>query len=442
MNSKKDYFMVYLDFFDIKEDIIDYGFDVIDYTLSLICKNYKNIRWVWNTKKFEENHLKWLVSVQEIMYKYFDSTSIKQVVNITEGIKVDNLKIINSKYNIDLNVVLDCVDNKVKDVDIHLIDIAKKNNGKVVINYDSNNADDSWIKTCVFLSENELSNVEFSYNALLNDKKLVITEEDYICLKQNYENVYNYWSENSKSTMTENSFSSLLDSLLKKNTNLCNGDCRGKVISVSLNGAVSPCYFIDNGVYTVNNIFDFHTINDIFETSQYKRYSFEVQKRMLTDCNMCNELFACNGGCNAIFFNRSGNISLCDKNYCKTFKAKLAAMYNVFRNIDIYSGNKVNSSFLENLVRKNILTVLEIKSFLREKGISVEWNYSEDNFLESKEFKLFRLFNLASDLYNLNCNSDTELKSVVGETTRKNRYEMLSKLYDNFYIDIISIINL
>lgn len=174
-------------------------------------------------------------------------------------------------------------------------------------------------------------------------------------------------------------------------------DCRYKWLGFNSDGSIYPCdrYFPDK--YRIGSIDDFESIEDIFNSPVYKRYSNEIQKRFDIICSKCGYWEVCRGGCNASSIAVSGSAAGVDYFSCELFKLNFKGVYEILRNIDLVNDENLNPVARNILIKNNFYSVKDIKNFIEEKKINFSLTYNPNDLLNCSEFEVFRGINYIKD---------------------------------------------
>lgn len=170
-------------------------------------------------------------------------------------------------------------------------------------------------------------------------------------------------------------------------------DCRYRWLNINPDGTTSHCnrYFPEE--YGMGQIEEARTVDDLYNTKEYKLLDRAIQKRFELYCNNCEYLKYCKGGCNSNHLMNSGQIEIIDVGYCNRFKLEFNEVYKILRNIDIYSNDNLNPSLLQ-IFSRGTYTLKEINNCLKLNGLGVRGiKFDGENLLTCQEFQIFRVFN-------------------------------------------------
>lgn len=216
--------------------------------------------------------------------------------------------------------------------------------------------------------------------------------DSYKYLKE-YSKYYKYWVRD-KEGYRERSASLLTNLVLGNKGNICTlTDCRKRWFSVNPDGKVYHCNRYYPEKYCAGNIKDMAHVDDIYNSDGYSLMVEDIQRRLERDCFSCEYFGYCNGGCNSNHLLNKGDISTTDVNYCNRFKSEFLMAYKVLKGLNLYNEMEINPYIKEILLEGRYL-FSEIKEFLLLKGFDfTHITLQEDDLLNSKEFKLFEIFN-------------------------------------------------
>lgn len=145
-------------------------------------------------------------------------------------------------------------------------------------------------------------------NELTVDKTNLKAYKDYID--------YIFDKEDSKGIMT---FNGELKYLISGEKATCeNINCTGKWVGISPNGDISPCGQTWNwrkNKYVFGNIVDVD-FSKYMEDEIYSTFKKKVENVLKNDCDGCEILDFCNGGCPAKSYNNNGDVGIVIKSDC------------------------------------------------------------------------------------------------------------------------------
>lgn len=236
--------------------------------------------------------------------------------------------------------------------------------------------------------------VSFNYGINNNleeqENYIGITIDDWI---KEYSKYFKYWL-NDRGGFNERSCINLIEQVLGLNERTCSySDCRYNWVNINPDGSTAHCNRFFPEEYGMGNIENVDVIEELYKTKGYKLFCSLIQKRIDNECINCSHLPYCNGGCQSLHLMNTGNLDKADKLYCERFKKEFEMVYKTIKNVDIYNNNKINQSFLS-ILNKGIYMPKEINDFMRSIGIiQFGEDSNEETLLDTKEFKIFRIFN-------------------------------------------------
>jgi uncharacterized protein len=232
---------------------------------------------------------------------------------------------------------------------------------------------------------------------------------------------------------SERTTESFLSFLFGRSFKLCTYmDCRRGWLGISPDGALYPCDRNFGDKYFFGNLHSFTTMEEISRTPNFKRYYAAVQRRYRTACMDCGLFPVCGGGCNGIHFAATGDVAYVDESVCMGFRALLFAAYDKMRRFDL-SCKTCNLDIRSSIKSKGGFTLNEIYSFLQSVGYMYPLQYepSVNAFLDSVEYKVFRLFNPFVS------RTENQMSSGDSDAERKNK---IAAVYARFSKEIDSVL--
>lgn len=169
-------------------------------------------------------------------------------------------------------------------------------------------------------------------------------------------------------------------------------DCRENWVAVNPRGDIYPCDRYYPEVYRMGNINDLESLDNMFQTEAYQKYSNEVQKRFDTHCNDCGYFFACCGGCNGSALESSGDCSGIETFYCEFFKGFFNKIYDFLRDIDWLSA-EINPKARKIFEENQFASVKDIKDYIAKQNVVFPLEYNPDDLVHCSEFIVFNYIN-------------------------------------------------
>ena len=225
----------------------------------------------------------------------------------------------------------------------------------------------------------------------INNLKIPVEEYNREMMK-----FYDYWIHD-ENNIEERMSQEITNHVFGLGSNICtHGDCRYGWLSFNPVGGIYPCdrYVPDD--YMCGNVHDYDSIEEIYNSEGHKLYSENTEVRLKTCIETCKYAIYCGGGCVAthIEYDKSGKVN--DPNICATYKNLFNDVYRYWRDLDIYSGKKINKYATVKLIETPTFTLKEIKSSLARLGYDpekMEYVDTHEGLLECSEFKIFRMAN-------------------------------------------------
>lgn len=376
-------------------------FETIDKILTLCEENAEEVNWIWHGGEPTMMGIEWYTQVQELFYKHY-KTKFNQSMQSNGVLLNEEWSKLSQKYGISIGVSYDVFnqDIRVGSDNVNLEDNIKKfigaggSLGTITVINRSNYK--KQIELYDYFKENFGFDPAFNHvyrtDGTLNFD-LEVTADEY---SAEFIKLYKHWlNDTSLKAISERSVSTMTQQVMGGRRLVCTySDCRQCWIGVNCVGDIYPCDRFVPEKYSMGNIADYTSITDIYKANGHKLYSMEIQKRFLTHCKDCGYFDYCKGGCNANHIAVNGDATGIDSFSCDLFKKEFNGVYEALREIDIYN-NKYNFHIYRTLIEEPFFTVKEIKDFLISKDITVNENpnLNGKEILNSKEFRLMRLFN-------------------------------------------------
>lgn len=242
----------------------------------------------------------------------------------------------------------------------------------------------------------------------------------------------------------------------KMNCNLASGictqsDCRKQWLSFGPTGRISPCdRHLPENEFEIGNVQDFDSVNDIYASEGFMKYYNTVQRRLDNVCSKCGYYKYCKGGCNAthIEYDKTGNTA--DPNFCAEFKNSLNVVYSVLKEMNPFEKD-YNAKVMEIFILQDKFFPMEIAHYLSQHGFTYK-NHSSDeiiemgeNLFDTKEYKIFSLFNGGAEVKDGNYSVHTDV-IISGDNSfsnlkndfdkRQEKIDFIFKTHYNEFIDI------
>lgn len=375
-------------------------FALVDKILKLCSEHAKRIQWIWHGGEPTLMGIEWYERVQELFYKYY-GTEFKQSMQSNGLLLNKDWAKFSLKYDVDIGVSYDVFSQNVrignKNVNVEdnikeYMDAGGKCGVITVINKNNYHRQIELYEYFKKLGTNPAFNhIYRSEGTLKND--LEISAEDYA--REFLKYFKHYMEDSSSSAIDERTALVILRHVVGNRDLVCTyADCRHSWISVNPLGIMYPCDRYVPERYSMGNIMDFDSIEDIYKTDGHKLYFTEIQKRLITHCAECGYRMYCNGGCNANHIAVSGDGTGLDSFSCELFKLEFNGVYDYLRNVDFYK-KSYNPHFVGLALSHPIISLNEIKEFMASKGFNTNWEYRNNGkeLLDCQEFKMFRAFN-------------------------------------------------
>lgn len=427
------------------------NYKTLDKILNLCSQYAKEIHWIWHGGEPTLMGIDWYVKAQELFNKYYNKTKFTQSMQSNGVLLDENWAKFSIKYKVDIGVSFDVFNQTVR---IGSKQVNIENNIKKFLNAGGHLGTITVINKTNYKKQIELYNYfkeNFNFSPAFNHiyrtdgslkNNLEISAEDYF---NEFEKYYNYWINDVNDGISERSVNLITRNVFGSRKLVCTyDDCRHNWISVNPVGVLYPCDRFVPEKYSMGNINDYDSIEDIYKNNGHKLYCMEIEQRFLTKCKDCGYLNYCGGGCNANHIAVSGSGCGTDDFSCELFRRTFNGVYNIWRNIDIYN-HTFNREVVKILLDGPYFTLKEIKEFLYKKGIKKNFKYDANNILNCNEFKLFRIFNpyqgkINSHIDCINYKLENINEIITNKFSmvkvKKQREDTLEKLYEKNKIDI------
>lgn len=209
-------------------------------------------------------------------------------------------------------------------------------------------------------------------------------------------------------------------------------DCRGGWIGINPRGEIFPCgrYYPDE--HKLGSIFEYDSVQEVFESKAFKAYNEDYEIRLNTYCRKCDYFPMCAGNCPNTHFIYTGSRRENDPNQCKLFQMQFKGAYETLRDLDLVRDN-INPSAKKILVDNGFYSIKEIKRILNELEVYIPFEYDPDNLTKCSEYEVFRGVNyIKNNSTNYNRHVDfidsrDEESIAVNEKNRKRDLLMFFK---------------
>ncbi len=261
--------------------------------------------------------------------------------------------------------------------------------------------------------------------------KLEISAQEYA---EEFLKYFRYWLFD-KDGVPERSAEEALATVIGSGRVTCkHNDCRYKWLGINPLGEIYPCDRYYPEEYKAGTVFDFDSIEDIFNSQAYKTYADEVQRRFDTRCRECGYWFACKGGCNGSAFESSGSMEGVEEFFCESFRLKYNGIYDILRNLDWIDNKELNPAARRIFIEKPFYSAKEINQFMEDGGKQFELTYDKNNLLGCSEHQVFKGVNYMYDNHNFGMHVDfidsfdEDTVSINKGKRRKNLADYLKKV--------------
>lgn len=364
----------------------------------------EEVQWIWHGGEPTLMGIEWYKEAQELMYSYKDRLKINQSMQSNGFLLNEEWAEFAVDYGISFGMSFDASEQDIRcaNTESKLIDTLKMFNDKgpgigtiTVIN--KSNVKNQ-IKTYEYMKSigiNPSFNHVFSSGGTKKYDLEVEAEVYAVESERLFNHILHDIDDNAK---TERTTTLMFNQVVGNRELVCTyTDCRESWISVNAVGDIYPCDRYLPDCYFIGKIQDFETIGDIYKSKGHRLYSIETQQRFMTHCKECGFLSYCQGGCNAnhITSSKSNTAKDIDEFSCELFRREFNTMYKILRDVDFYE-HKLSLPFTKKMIDQPVITLKEIKEFLKSKGINADnitYNPNGKELLTCSEFELFRIFN-------------------------------------------------
>ena len=139
----------------------------------------------------------------------------------------------------------------------------------------------------------------FKPGAILVVNKTNISQliDEYI---KNFINFFKYWSKDKNGKINVSTCNELTNLILNENTGICTfNSCLGKWLCFDTNAYIYPCDRLCTSNFSLGNIDEISSINQIFENKTFLKLLKESIERRKKCINNCKYYTNCYSGCNA-----------------------------------------------------------------------------------------------------------------------------------------------
>lgn len=399
----------------------------IDKIAGMLNDYAENISWAWHGGECTLMGKEFYEQAQDIFVKYYE-TEYEQSMQ-TNGILiaedtswVDLLADFGIEYGVSYDLHGQCRrDKKERDIMMTLSETTSHCGFITVITTDNASEMKNMYEKAKKLYGNKHS---FSYNLgfeFANDE----TSIDLNVYQPSLEEYIRHWvNDTSNDAIQERFVMSLLRGLsgYMKDAVCSASDCRGDWFSVYGDGEIQMC---DREMvnYSIGNLKDFNSVDEIFESESYKHYYDDVQKRYDNYCNKCPYLgrLGCRCVSNHTCANKDGLASEIDKRICRKYVRSLNVAYNVIQTIDSID---ILNTYAYRIIHDDILfTPKEITKLLKDNNIEFDLNVPTDKLNKGElhntiQYEIFCIFNPVRHHhkpYDLKCNNRNDLLQKIFE---------------------------
>ncbi len=421
--------------------------ELVDYIARLSSEYSEKVNWIWHGGEPTLMGCDWYKEVQDVFYKYYSSSFMQYMQS--NGILLDeSWAKLSRDYDLDIGVSYDVMSQSFVRTGHMDFDFAKtaeifkkytKNIGTITVINDYNH--DKMIEMYTALKEIG-SDRCFAFNTIFKSEEAEKNTLEFSSVEQyadSFRNYYKYWMYDDHMGCEERLAMEATKHIVG-NRNICcsNSDCRYNWLCIGPTGDVYPCDRDYPEIYLIGNIFDFNSIEEIYDSSGYQRYYNDIQKRFDNYCSKCDYFMYCCGGCNANHSTAKGSLDKLDETVCDVFISRFVQAYDILRDVDVYK-DKININVIKLAIDHPFFFMKEIKDFLEKHDYKVNLIYSTnpDKLLKSSEFKLFRVFNVYkgndvaghSDFYEYCMNVDLDLCSDFDiNSVKDKRYSIMEEI--------------
>jgi uncharacterized protein len=156
-------------------------------------------------------------------------------------------------------------------------------------------------------------------------------------------NLFDAWINDDKFYFMIEPLSDMLQALITKKSRSCAflNDCTNFFVGIDPHGNISPCGRLSKDDFFFGNVMNL-SISEALNSKTAERFRINSSQR-LNECNSCNLLAICNGGCfsNAILLGNLSNTIPSKDYYCESYKMIYEHMYATLCNQkkEMYNGS-------------------------------------------------------------------------------------------------------
>lgn len=320
----------------------------------------ETVLWIWHGGEPLLMSDEFYGEAYKILQKYnIDHVSMQSNGSLLTRSKLDWLK----KFNWNISFSFDGIDHDVtressKSVLLNiLLHNIERGPASVIMVVDGNNVKNLSANYEFFKSKGIRS---FQFNRVFDAEGATLLDSKMDEYFQEYATLLDKWINDSEPLNVRN-FNEVITYILGLGDCYCNmrGGCLYEWASVNPVGDVYPCdrYYPKEFIY--GNVWDFSTVEDIFESEVHKKLSRNAEERLKYCRDTCDFVDFCNGGCNNTAVLVSGGTRPSELE-CRLFKGEMTHLFNVLKDLD---PAKVKNPMLR---RTLIQSGYRSLSFLRE----------------------------------------------------------------------------
>lgn len=434
------------------------SYELVDYIARLSSEFSEKVNWIWHGGEPTLMGCEWYKGVQDIFYKYYNS-AFTQYMQSNGTLLNESWAKLSRDFDIDIGVSYDVLSQSFVRTGDMEFDFAEKANifkkysktlGTITVINDYNH--DKMIEMYEILKEIG-SDKCFAFNTIFKSEEAEKNTLEFSSIDKyadSFKKYYEYWLYDHMGCEERLAMEATKHIVGNRNVCCSNHDCRNNWICVGPTGDIYPCDRDYPEIYYIGNIYDFKSIEEIYESPAYKRYYDDIEKRFENYCYKCDYFIYCCGGCNANHSAANGTLDKLDESVCSVFKSRFVQAYDVLRKVDVYK-EKVNMNVIRLAIEHPFFFLSEIIDFLQIHGYKPSLTYTTDpdDILKCSEFRLFRVFNTFkgydlsghSDFYNYCLNVDSNLDSKFDMNSIKDRrYEVMGEIYEKNKMQIDKIL--
>ncbi len=299
--------------------------ELIQHLFCLLKDSVKNLKIIWHGGEPLIVGIDYYKAIMDLETKFFNNQNVKNCIQTNASLLTNEYIRFFNENKFDIGVSFDGPYNdllreksRVVESNIELLKSNKSDFG--ILTVLTSQTITKWKEIYEYFNLNRLG-FKFAYifesGAAKFNNHLLIDETTYI---DEINKFFDYWIADNNCNIHVDNFEKFIKMILFNGVGECEySSCLFHFLGIDSNGNIYPCGRAYTDEYKMGNLNDFNSIENIFETDNYKKLLINSILRRSVCKDNCEYFIYCQGGCNnnAIMengINKNGGFS------CKTFK--------------------------------------------------------------------------------------------------------------------------